>query len=84
MQSPAKYNNLAHQGVSPSNTNIPQNGTSVNNNSMQKRENNSDFKKFQSRTADIDNEYLVAVKNNDLETAQKLVDEAAKKNTSNN
>lgn len=39
-----------------------------------------DNTEYQSRTADIDNEYLEAVKNNDLETAQKLVDEAAKEN----
>ena len=41
---------------------------------------NSDVRN-QSRSTldDIDNEYLEAVKNNDLETAQKLVDEAAKK-----
>lgn len=70
IQSPAKNNNLAHQGVSPSTTNIPQNGTSVNNNSMQKRENNSDFKKFQSRISDLDNKYLNAVENNDLYQAR--------------
>lgn len=35
---------------------------------------------YQSRIADIDNEYLEAVNNNDIETAQKLVDEAAKEN----
>lgn len=39
-----------------------------------------DNTEYQSRTADIDNEYLEAVKNNDLETAQKLVDETAKEN----
>ncbi len=38
-----------------------------------------DNTEYQSRTGDIDNAYLEAVKNNDLETAQKLVDEAAKK-----
>lgn len=42
---------------------------------------NSDVRN-QSRSTpdDIDNEYLEAVKNNDLETAQKLVDEVAKEN----
>lgn len=39
-----------------------------------------DNTEYQSRTADIDNAYLEAVNNNDLETAQKLVDEAAKEN----
>lgn len=39
-----------------------------------------DNTKYQSRNTDIDDEYLEAVENNDLETAQKLVDEAAKAN----
>lgn len=41
---------------------------------------NNDNIKYQSRNSDIDSEYLEAVENNDLETAQKLVDEAAKAN----
>ena len=46
----------------------------------QKNNTVQNYEQYQSRTADIDNEYLEAVKNNDLETAQKLVDEAAKEN----
>ena len=42
-------------------------------------DNTSDIR-YQSRTYEMDNEYLEAVQNNDLETAQKLVDEAAKEN----
>lgn len=38
-----------------------------------------DNTEYQSRTSELDNEYLDAVKNNDLETAQRLVEEAAKK-----
>lgn len=39
-----------------------------------------DNTEYQSRTYELDNEYLEAINNNDLETAQKLVDEAAKEN----
>ncbi|MGN0488921.1 MAG: hypothetical protein ACI4HO_06635 [Ruminococcus sp.] len=39
-----------------------------------------DNTEYQSRTSDLDNKYLNAVENNDIETAQKLVDEVAKEN----
>ncbi len=45
----------------------------------QKNNTVQNYEQYQSRTADIDNKYLEAVKNNDLETAQRLVEEAAKK-----
>ena len=38
-----------------------------------------DNTEYQSRTSELDNEYLEAVKNNDMETAQRLVDEAAER-----
>lgn len=38
-----------------------------------------DNTEYQSHTADIDNAYLEAVNNNDMETAQRLVDEAAER-----
>ncbi|WP_293969154.1 hypothetical protein [uncultured Ruminococcus sp.] len=57
------------------NPTLSQNKSSVNNNSMQSNKNNTKH----SVDDTIDNEYLEAVKNNDLETAQKLVEEAAKK-----
>ncbi|MGN1138657.1 MAG: hypothetical protein ACI4RM_04350, partial [Ruminococcus sp.] len=41
---------------------------------------NNNNVKYQSRTYALDNKYLNAVENNDLDTAQKLVDEAAKEN----
>lgn len=64
--------------VSTSN-NIPHKSDNVNNNSMQENENNASEIKY-AVDDEIDDKYLEAVENNDLETAQKLVDEAAKEN----
>lgn len=61
-----------------SNNSLSQNKAAVNNGNMLENVNNDNIK-YQSRNSDIDSEYLEAVENNDLETAQKLVDEAAKK-----
>lgn len=60
------------------NTTVSQNKVSVNNNSMQENENNTSGIKY-AIDDEADEKYLEAVENNDLETAQKLVDEAAKK-----
>lgn len=61
-----------------SNNSLSQNKAAVNNGNMLENVNNDNIK-YQSRNSDIDSEYLEAVENNDLETAQKLVEEAAKK-----
>lgn len=66
---------------SPASTSETNSGTASKNSISNATENvNNDNTKYQSRNTDIDDEYLEAVENNDLEAAQKLVDEAAKVN----
>lgn len=61
---------------SPASTSETNSGTASKNSISNATENvNNDNTKYQSRNTDIDDEYLEAVENNDLETAQKLVDD---------
>ena len=65
-----KSSNNSLRDLSVSNKRIPQDSSSVNNQSMQENRKNSLR----------DDEYLEAVNNGDMETAQRMVDEAAKDN----
>ena len=64
-----------------SNTTVPQNGTSVNTHSMQNSSEDAqdgEIRKSMKDFSKIESEYNDAVKNNDIETAQKIVDYIAK------